>query len=191
MVSGGKKKPESPSQISKTTALESTDGSGIQTGTSDTDQISAVNIESKLTNNSEQQTPVEYYLLHEDEHLALDALKNKGNSSESYHLSNNALGKGNEEKIDGLNTSGISDDYLNSTSDSQMLNISVASSARASDLDSSVDEVLYLYRSLPRSAERKQPGFKVFTLTNVMDCIRYVASSMKLGNLLSVGSRTS
>lgn len=140
IISGGKRKPDTSSRVSKTESVDS----GLQTATS----LSSV----ATTDHSgtEPPAPVEDHLLH-DEHLALDVLKYKDSTmSGSYYTS-----KGNE----GLNASGVSDDYMNSTSDSQISNTS--NTTMVSDMDSSVDEVLYLYRSLPRSAERKQSGFKV------------------------------
>ncbi len=163
IISGGKKKPDSSSRVitahlSQTIATTSKSAdNALQTGTSDTNLSTAVTVEAEHaaydTSRSEPEVSVKHHL-HEDEHLALDVLKYKDSTSESCYA----------KYIDVLNASGVSDDYLNSTGDSQMLNTSVASNTRPSDLDSSVDEMLYSYRSLPRSAERKQSGFKVFTL---------------------------
>ncbi len=161
MVSGGTKKPEAMSPVSKTVPSSTSVDSVFQTGFSEaiSDESTAYSVETGHADSSlktEQQASIEDYL-DQDEHLALSVLKYKGNAQENYMYS--TASKVNEERqIDRLNSSGISE---NSTDESQMLNTSVTSNVKQLDLDSSVDEVLYLYRSLPRSAERKQSDFKV------------------------------
>ena len=158
MISGGKKKPEAMLQVSKTVPSSTSVDSGFQTGVSETisskstaysDSVKTGHTGSSLT--TEQQSIEDY--LDQDVHLALDVLKYKDNAQDNYM--DNTSSKANQ--ISGLNASGISEDY---SDESQMLNTSVTSNMKQLHLDNSVDEVLYLYRSLPRSAERKQSDFK-------------------------------
>ncbi len=162
IVSGGTKKPEAMSPVSKTVPNSTSSVDSVfQTGVSEaiSNKSTAYSVETVHADSSlktEQQASIEDYL-DQDEHLALSVLKYKGNAQENY-MYNTARKVNEERQIDRLNASGISE---NSTDESQMLNTSVTSNVKQLDLDSSVDDELYLYRSLPRSAERKQSDFKV------------------------------
>jgi len=159
MISG--KKPQTDTHKDSSTSVDSGFNTGA-TGPSESTVSRSTTQDSELENippPNSVGTGSDYVSLDQDEHLALDALKHKDEiDTHSEHsdskppVDTTAIDDNSTDPV--INTTGFSEDYLNST-----LNTSGAS--RQSELDSSTDEVVYLYRSLPKSAERRSTDFKV------------------------------
>ena len=99
-----------------------------------------------------------------DEQLALDVLKYKVKMNKTVNtlLTNPDESTDYVTSLNGrLDTSGTSEEHMDSTRESEGLDVSAVSSIQHSELDSSLDEVLYSYRSLPKSAERRQANVTV------------------------------
>lgn len=113
--------------------------------------------------------------LAQDEQLALDVLKYKDKMNEPVdtvlHVPNPDESTDYLRSVDTLNgrldNSGISEEYMDSTKESEGLDVSAVSNFHHSEFDSSLDEVLYSYRSLPKSAERRQADVTVSLSQNL------------------------